>query len=215
MEMIHAFEPSERTSAAGALRPSLLRVVQTEILPRLPLVHRPPRAATTQNESAEPERLANLAFGPDRDGVADYLTFLQRRGASSEALLLDMIAPAARHLGALWEQDLCDFIEVTQGLGRLRAAAQDLLAEPDDPLGRDRADPRVLLTLAPGETHRLGAAIAAGLFRFAGFFCGNGGRFRGEDRLGALCAARLFDLLRAASRCAAKRDRAGPRGLAE
>ena len=170
MEMIHAFEPSERTSAAGALRPSLLRVVQTEILPRLPLVHRPPRAATTQNESAEPERLANLAFGPDRDGVADYLTFLQRRGASSEALLLDMIAPAARHLGALWEQDLCDFIEVTQGLGRLRAAAQDLLAEPDDPLGRDRADPRVLLTLAPGETHRLGAAIAAGLFRFAGFF---------------------------------------------
>ena len=170
MEMIHAFAPSEGMSAAIALRPSLMKVVQTEILPRLLLADRPPSVATTQNESAESKRLANLAFAPDRDGVADYLTFLQRRGASSEGLLLELIAPAARHLGALWEKDLCDFIEVTEGLGRLRAAAQDLLAEPDDRLGRDGAGPRALLTLAPGETHRLDAEIAAGPFRFSGFF---------------------------------------------
>ena len=30
------------------------------------------------------------------------------------------IAPAALHLGEMWQQDLCDFFEVTLGVGRLQ-----------------------------------------------------------------------------------------------
>jgi len=171
MEMIHTFEPSsaKRMPSIVPCRPSLLRVVQTEILPRLLIAHRPPRAVPFASESADPERLAMLAMGPERDGAADYLSFLQRRGHSTQSLLLDLIAPAARHLGALWERDDCDFVQVTEGLGRLSAATQDLLADSDFHVGANAPGHRVLIALAPGETHRLGAEMTQGMFRFAGF----------------------------------------------
>ena len=170
-ERAEAFERAQAAPppSADACRPSLLRVVQTEILPRLLLAHGGPHAPQPAGETADPQRLAALAIGPERDGAADFLGFLRRRGHSTQSLLLDLITPAARHLGALWEQDLCDFIQVTEGLGRLRAATQDLLADADFRIGQDRPAPRALFALAPGETHRLGAEMAQGLFRFAGF----------------------------------------------
>ena len=171
MEMIHTFEPSsaKRMPSIISCRPSLLRVVQTEILPRLLLAHQQQRAAVSVEEEASPERLAMLAMGPESDSVSDYLSHLQRGGRSTQSLLLDLVAPAARHLGALWERDDCDFLQVTEGLGRLSLATRDLLADSDFHVRQDRPAPRVLLTLAPGETHRLGAEMVQGMFRFAGF----------------------------------------------
>ena len=41
-------------------------------------------------------------------------------GMPVETLYLDLLAPAARHLGELWCADACDFASVTLALGRLQ-----------------------------------------------------------------------------------------------
>ena len=41
---------------------------------------------------------------------------LRGRGVSVEALYVHLLAPAARHLGELWEDDRCHFADVTVGM---------------------------------------------------------------------------------------------------
>ena len=103
-----------------ALPDALARVVEAEILPRLMLAHRP--AAARRRGRAErapsPQEIAAfsallLAPGPvDLDAQVDAL---REGGLPLARLLLDLLAPAARHLGALWEEDACDFLAVTRG----------------------------------------------------------------------------------------------------
>jgi hypothetical protein len=51
------------------------------------------------------------------EGPADaYAEALLNEVLSPEALLLDVLAPTARHLGTLWSVDQCDFTAVTVGV---------------------------------------------------------------------------------------------------
>ena len=163
MQAIDVLErPPAAPPRAPDIRRSLLQIVRGEILPRLLTAHR------RRGDEADPRRLARLAIGPKREGAADYLAYLRRRGCALEALLLDTLPLAARRLGALWERDSLDFVGVTEGLGRLSAAARALLDELT-PTAAAPPGPRALFALAPGETHRLGVEIAQGMFRAAGF----------------------------------------------
>ncbi|MWV21105.1 cobalamin B12-binding domain-containing protein [Methylobacterium sp. 2A] len=150
----------------------LARVIEGEILPRLMLAHRPgagrrapaDRAVTPQEIAAFSTLL--LAPGPvDLDGE---IAALRDGGLPLARLLLDLLAPAARHLGALWEEDACDFLAVTEALGRLQAISRHLCLELESeaaPVGGRS----VLLLPCPGETHRFGLSVVASFFREAGW----------------------------------------------
>lgn len=151
---------------------ALARIVEAEILPRLMLAHRPSAGRRAQAERApRPQEIAEfsallLAPGPvDLDAQVEAL---RDGGLPLTRLLLDLLAPAARLLGTLWEEDACDFLAVTEALGRLQAMSRLLCAELEDESvpanGRS-----VLLLPCPGETHRFGLSLVASFFREAGW----------------------------------------------
>ena len=156
---------------ADAAPEALARIVEAEILPRLMLAHRRTGRRPAEARPPSPEEIAAfsamlLAPGPvDIDAQA---AALRDGGLPLPKLLLDLLAPAARHLGALWEEDVCDFLAVTEALGRLQAISRRLCGHLEDesvpPAGRC-----ILLMPCPGETHLFGLSIVASFFREAGW----------------------------------------------
>lgn len=150
---------------------TLARVVEAEILPRLMLAHRPARRRVQADRAPSPQEIADfstllLTAGPvDLDARVEAL---RDGGLPLARLLLDLLAPAARHLGALWEEDACDFLTVTEALGRLHAISRRLCAELENESvpanGRS-----VLLLPCPGETHVFGLSLVASFFRETGW----------------------------------------------
>jgi methylmalonyl-CoA mutase cobalamin-binding subunit len=88
-----------------------------------------------------------------------------------QSLFLDLFAPVARHLGDLWDQDLCEFTDVTLALGRLQRLLRDnteLLQQPSM-VGENGQAFRILLLPCPGEQHTFGLSLVAELFHSAGW----------------------------------------------
>ena len=81
---------------------------------------------------------------------------------------MDLLAPAAGHLGLLWERDLCGFGDVTIALGRLQILLREL-----GTLGEHPACPqvprRLLLLGGPGEQHTFGLQMVGELFHREGW----------------------------------------------
>jgi methanogenic corrinoid protein MtbC1 len=94
---------------------------------------------------------------------------LAATGYGADYLLLDLLTRAARSLGEMWEQDICDFTEVTMGVLRLHALVRLICAECDAGLQPGPQAPRALLVQAPGEKHGLGLAMVVHFFRRAGW----------------------------------------------
>ena len=126
--------------------------------------------------AATPQAATDLAAlvmrdgGPD-DGAASIFAHIAAAIADQglESVCLDLLAPAARHLGDLWCEDLCSFTDVTIGLMRLQSA---LLAVTVPPTGQaSGSDGRRTLLLAPvpGQPHPFGLTMVAGFFERAGW----------------------------------------------
>lgn len=154
----------------------LARTIETEIIPRLMLAHSaqpgssfrsPDRAFTPSPQDIS--ELGRLVRAHDDSVAHSYIEAMQKQGATLESLYLDLLAPAARHLGDLWSEDLCDFTEVTIGLGRLQAILRELSPGFRDGAhvgGRGR---RALLVPTPGEQHLFGVVMVGEFLRRAGW----------------------------------------------
>jgi methanogenic corrinoid protein MtbC1 len=106
--------------------------------------------------------------GSDRD-VNSAITGLRGRGVSVEVLYLQLLAPCARRLGEMWDEDDCDFSAVTVGLGRLQRLLRELSPAfgsevQHPPLGR-----RALFVQPRGEQHSFGLSMVAEFFRRDGW----------------------------------------------
>lgn len=137
----------------------LVKTLEAEVIPRLVEAHRampvseavpevcvcPPPTAT------EVEAFVQLVLRRDDVPIASCIETLRGKGMPIEVLYLDLLAPAANHLGYLWTEDLCDFTDVTIALGRL----QHLLQELSPAFGTEVEFPanarRALLVPAPGD----------------------------------------------------------------
>ena len=75
----------------------------------------------TQEEIA---RFAQLCMDADQDAPDLFVQALMVEGLASEAIFLHLLAPTARYLGELWDDDLCDFTQVTIGLVRMQLQEQ-------------------------------------------------------------------------------------------
>ncbi len=152
----------EPTSAGRHER--LERTLRERLIPDLMPPHVPVggdgwRAEAAPIPASEVEALVRLLRAPEEGVAAAYVRTLLDTGTPLEQLYLELVAPAARRLGAMWESDDCDFVEVTVGLGRLQQLLRELSqlflapAPPGDPMGT------VLLTCVPGEQHTLGLVM--------------------------------------------------------
>ena len=179
---------SDANREAVELRLALLsRAIEDEIIPRLMLAH--PTAgeclpavssAGAQVSQEDVHAFAKLVLEPDENVAHACIEAMRTSGISVETIYTDLLAPVARYLGVLWEEDLCDFTEVTIGLGRL----QQVLRELSPAFGRASASPsgnRVLLLPGPGEQHTFGLVMVAEFFRRAGWDVGGGPWEAGAD----------------------------------
>ncbi|MDB5647788.1 MAG: Cobalamin-binding protein [Methylobacterium sp.] len=154
------------------LQEDLARVVEAEVIPRLMLAHRSESTQPECNILPDADQIAVFAalmLAPAGDDLDLRLAELLATGLAPDSLLLDLLAPTARHLGALWEEDLCDFVEVTRAMGRL----QRIMREITQRFGGAPAQPRdprsIFLLPCPGETHSFGLAMVDRFFRDAGW----------------------------------------------
>ncbi len=154
---------------------SLLAVIEKQIIPRLLNVQQFfKRPSTTLQvdapEAAQPEfePFTEHCLHGDALKANDIVDALMARGLSQERVFLELITPAARQLGVWWEQDLCDFTQVTCGLAIMHQTIYRLGYEsPAGPRNEGEGE-RVMLACAPGSQHFLGLTIVADFFRKAG-----------------------------------------------
>lgn len=155
----------------------LVQTLETEILPRLMLVH--------QSHDAREDKFTapTVEIGPEH--VQDLVKLLLDQSVSSgngiiekalddgvalETLYMDLLAPAARLMGELWEADARDFSDVTIGLCRLHELLRmHRLEAPGYESAIDPNSNSILLTTACGDQHVFGVIMVAEFFRKAGW----------------------------------------------
>ena len=158
-----------------AWKDELARIIETQIVPRLMLAHTGGSGAQTETTPPSPVAELDVMEFARRLTLADFapaqqmLETIERMGRPIPELLLDLLAPTARHLGKLWETDHCDFVEVTIGLRRLQDIMRRMTPDSQADDARISEAPRALMLPAPGETHEFGVAMVETFFRAAGW----------------------------------------------
>ncbi len=143
--------------------------------------------AERQLSDADLQAFIRTLRSAEETSCTEFVNTLLDRGVEAETIFLELLDSAAIRLGEMWDDDECDFVDVTVALGRLQRILRDLSHQ----FLADRASPdtvgRVLLSSIPGEHHTLG------LFMVAEFFIREGW----DVRLGApLSAAELGSIVR-------------------
>jgi MerR family transcriptional regulator, light-induced transcriptional regulator len=171
-----ATDPCMQEAMIGERTAWLLGTIEAEIIPRLMLAHRTqvylaPYGASTRRgpTSEEIERFANLAISQDPSAALAFVLALQEEGLALEEVYLDLIAPAARRLGALWDADECDFSTVTVGLWRMQQVMYELSPSFQRDVASVDGSRSALMAPAPGSQHTLGLFMVSEFFRRAGW----------------------------------------------
>jgi len=163
--------PNESGAANDECKDSLLDVIESQIIPRL---LNSQQLISSQSISADspdfgepvPEMLDFTAccLKGDTAGVNQIVDRLLDRGLKQDRIFMELITPAARHLGVLWEKDLCDFSDVTCGLAQMHQVTHRLgYGYHEGPVVEGESQ-RVMLSCAPGSQHFLGLTIVADFF---------------------------------------------------
>ena len=181
---------------------ALARLIEADIIPRLLLNHRGAAVNARQpvptTPSEIPKGLADqFAAATLTEEVGPLLArveALTAAGCSVETIYLDLLAPAARRLGSWWDEDACDFVDVTMGLWRLQEIVNALASLIPGLAAGEGALRRALFAPAPGEQHGLGTIMVEEFFRRAGWQTWSAPALD-EDELVALAAGREFDVI--------------------
>ncbi len=157
----------------GERRRSILtRTVELDVIPRLLIAHSLPAAPAVAGLLVSAEHVADLVGLVLSRGEPEAVAFVEAmhgQGAAAESLYLDLLAPAARRLGEMWEDDACDFTEVTIGLWRLQNAMRELSPNFLRSANTRSNGPRALLVPLPGEDRTFGLSMVYEFFRRAGW----------------------------------------------
>lgn len=177
----------------------VVRTIKTRIVPKIVLALRRAPApdiseTTEQRLPTAVEQFAALALGNDDYAAFAFVDELLAKGSTVESIFLDLLAPAARQLGTLWESDATDFATVTLGVGRLQIIMRRLGQRFTDETNAVHAGDSALLTIIPGEQHSFGLSMVAEFFRRAGWnLCT--GPFSSHHELTSLVHNHWFDIV--------------------
>lgn len=158
-------------------KPSTGRVnqlVELEILPRLLVAHVSGGGAWSSSKpdkiyKAEADKFAELPLSLDVDELLLQVEAYIDRGVSIESVFTELLAPSARRMGQFWEDDTCDFVDVTMALWRLQEVMREIALRY--PVYSDSAGDRrsALFAPMPGEQHCFGTLMVEEVFARAGW----------------------------------------------
>lgn len=162
--------------------PDLFSTIEAEVIPRLMLLSETGAAQVRDHigaqtdkgidasfDAGEVEAYARLTMADDPARAVEFVENARAAGYRPEIILLNLLAPAARHLGKLWEEDLADFSSVTIGLCRIQTQLRELSIDRGGAQDLAGAKGLALLAPMPGDHHLLGTLMVDTLFRRAGW----------------------------------------------
>jgi len=176
--------PQEGSDASGSRGTDLHRALLADalehsVIPRLLQVHGQGDAGIDQPDWADRtgrpisgddvRELVRLLLEPEDMPARAAVQAFRLRGVPRSLICTDLLVPAARLLGEMWEQDLCTFVDVTVTVGRLQQSLRDISAGQAFRPADVESVRRVLLVPAPGEQHTFGLVMVSEFFREAGW----------------------------------------------
>ena len=168
----------------------LARAIETDVIPKLVQLHRAPALEEALRvpvpDALRIDAFVALVLAGSGPGVSQAIDAWRAQGLSVERIYLELLAPAARRLGELWEDDAADFAAVTVALGRL----QRLLRELSPAFGTEVEHPpqgrRILLCQPEDEQHSFGLSMVAEFFLRGGWEVQGGPSSAGLDPVSAV-----------------------------
>ena len=162
------------TNASPDHPDSVNAIIESEIIPRLLMAHASsegrPRAHRSRSITLEEaSRFAVLPLRLEAASLLEEVDAFIAKGASVETICLDLLAPAARKLGEMWDNDECDFLDVTMGLWRLQEVMREVAARSPAALGGMSLPYTALFTPMPGDHHNFGTLMIEEVFARGGW----------------------------------------------
>ena len=161
----------------------------------------PPKSAPPKLPSpgAIPEdralAFAELPLSLEASDLVKEIKVLLDEGFTIDTIYDDLLAPAARWLGEKWEQDACDFVDVTMGLWRLHEVMRVIASDVSPAIQADGpAEKRAVFIPMPGDQHFMGPQMLEDVFTRAGWDACSLAEPRRGDILGLL-GKESFDLV--------------------
>ncbi len=163
--------PSTSLQTAKQRVGRLAHTLETELIPRLVRQHRTPQSndAEARVQAIEVQQMVRALIDDDHARIETLVQQLRQRGVRVDTIFLDLLTPAARELGVLWEEDRVDFATVTVGLGRLQRLLRQLSPDFGTEVQHPHHGRRVLLTQPDNEQHMFGLSMVAEFFRRDGW----------------------------------------------
>ena len=154
------------------------RTIENELIPRLMLAFdtKPDsRSATEVMPLADHVApFVRLLIEQDAVVAAHYVDTLRSEGIPIATLYLDLLAPAARRLGELWEDDEVSFADVTIGVCRMHQVLLEFTRcfDATEKVGGNSRT--ALIAPTPGEQHTFGLFMVMEFLRREGWTCVSG-----------------------------------------
>lgn len=138
---------------------------------------------------------AKLPLEVEPEGLMKEVRALLDTGVPVNAIYDELLAPAARSLGQMWEEDSCDFVDVTMGLWRLQEVMREISAQGFEPSATPENQKRKAVFFPmPGDQHFMGPQMLEDVFTRAGWNALAMTQARRTDILGLL-SMEGFDLV--------------------
>jgi len=155
-------------------RDSVNSIIEGEIIPRLLMAHNHEPSAGKARRSRpisldDASRFAMLPLRLEAASLLEEVDAFIAEGSSVETICLDLLAPAARMLGEMWDRDECDFIDVTMGLWRLQEVMREIAARSPADLPSLKVPRSALFSPMPGDLHNFGTLMIEEVFSRAGW----------------------------------------------
>lgn len=178
----------------------IIRTIDGDIIPRLMLAFDTSRAVTPQTPavsdrlSESVDEFVHLLLTHDASIATNYVATLRSDGFPLAALYLDLLAPSARRLGEMWEDDLCSFTDVTIGVCRMHQVLLEFSRCFDATEGSNDPGQSALIIPQPGEQHTFGLFMVMEFLRRGGWNCWSGAPTSQSEFL-RLVRTQPFDLV--------------------
>ena len=154
------------------------RTIENELIPRLMLAFDSTPASTAASAastlSEHVDTFVQLVIENEADVAARYVDSLRAEGFPIATLYLDLLAPAARRLGDMWDTDDVSFADVTIGVCRMHQVLLEFTRCFDATTKNGDDSQTALIAPAPGEQHTFGLFMVMEFLRREGWTCYSG-----------------------------------------
>lgn len=178
-DMQAGIEPESVDDLGRGMLSRLSQIIEGDIIPRLMLALDSPGPLRKDQTISERlgdsvEEFVQIVLAHDASVAGKYVTTLRSEGLPLPAIYLDLLAPAARRLGEMWEEDECSFTDVTIGVCRMNQVLLEFSRCFDASESTVDSGRNALVLPVPGEQHTFGILMVMEFLRRGGWHCFTG-----------------------------------------